>query len=372
MQAKDTLTNLQQILMSEIAQTYGPELKAVFLTGSRARGATHAFSDINLLVVTEQSSEQSHLFSQGNLVSLQVKPLADLLAELYSPEGQQVTEWWLLAGSLQQAVPWLDRDGVLAAARLIINERRPLIDLHNRILWDDQLAVLAHWLAELEQAAPFQREYLSAVMHVLRRAETALLIYHGQIVPEHDLSLLPRPKSFLADWASLCCLGAEPKRVDTIQCCNALAQVVRMIWTAGQQSLADSWSRKEFASRQQLLDRVPGVQTDRYQLPAALPVLPELMDRALAIVWAAARHSSQRESAKLLLEADLLWSLLEAADLLMIDEVRELLELARIPQTANSTQALAAAKRLQQGLETLGRLPAIVPQSRKQRIRSIK
>ncbi len=364
MHAKALPSELPQRLLHEVSKKYGANLRAVFLVGSYARGEAHAWSDINLLVITEHVSEHAVLFSLDRPISLQVSSMEGLLTDLYAPEGQQVVDWWLLAGRLQDAVPWLDQDGLLITAQRIVAERRPLIELYSRILWDDQLALLERWRNELAQAVPFSSEYLRAARHFLKTAETALLIFHGKAVHSRDIGHLTRPKSFLADWSNVFCLGAEPGTVDLHLCFEALAQTVSTICNAG--PAQGPTAKADRTDRHQLLGKLAG-DAGLLELPDAVDIPPQLADQALTILWSAKAGLKRREPTKLVAAADRLWSLLAEAGLLENGPVLQAMRIARIPQPADSARVLAATERLQQGLHTLGQTPAIVPQPNRRR-----
>jgi len=367
MHAKPLPTELPQRLLQRLSSKYGPGLRAAFLVGSYARGEADAWSDINLLAITESSSEDTLLLSSEQPVSVRTRSVESFLTDLYSPEGQEAIDWWLLAGCLQDAVSWLDKDGLLATAQRIIAERRPRIELYGRILWDDQLAVLEHWGSELRQAAPFSDDYLLAVSNILQRAETALLIFNAKPMPCRDIGQLSRPKSFLADWTNLLCLGVEPKELDQHLCFEALAQVVGAICNA-KQSVAPS-AETAWTDRWQLLSMLAG-DTPPLELTDTMHIPLQLGDQALALLWSAKAGLERREPAKLAAAADRLWSLLAEANLLQDGPLLQAMRLARIPQAANSARVLAAAERLQQGLQTLGQTPTILPQPSRRRTMS--
>ncbi len=365
MKVKQKPRDLQQELLRQLTERYRSALRAVFLVGSQARGNAKPFSDINLLVLTEDTCEQISLFPRGELAQVTVKPLALFLAELYAPAGRQVLDWWLMAGDVQQAVPWHDPGGVLPIARRMIDTRLPLVELYGRILWEDELARLNHYQEQLCAARPFEHAYQAAAARFARQAEAVLRIYHGQILPRCLISLLPRPKSFSKDWASIWCLGAEPAQVDLGAAADAIGQIVRGIWLAGYQALAQSLPPQELTARQQALDRAPGSKQFHPRLPAGFAVSVPLMDECLRALWVTVKCLLQRQPVELLAEVQQLSDTLDRAGLLGNNaELDHLLHIARVPQAANPERVAAATERIRQALLQIEQTPLILPQTK--------
>ncbi|MGI6357098.1 MAG: hypothetical protein ACOX2K_00130 [Bacillota bacterium] len=363
MLAKQKSHDLQTILMRQLTDRYGTMLRAVLLIGSQARGDAKPFSDVNLLALTAENVEHIFLFPRGELAQVVVKPLALFMAELYAPEGRQVTDWWLLAGDVQQAIPWHDPAGVLPIAQRMIEARLPRVELYGRILWEKQLEQLSYHAEEMLAAEPWGHAYLGAAAHFADQAEALLRIYHGRVLPKRSVNLLPRPKSFLSDWAALWCLGTEPMQVDMGAAADAVGQIVRGIWREGYHTLAELLPPHELAARQQALDRAPGSGELVITLPVGYVLSPELMDRCIGALWATVKYLLQRQPVELLTEVQRLQEILDQAGLMSGSEQLEgLLRGARVPPGADPARVAQAVERIRQGLLDIKQTPLILPQ----------